>query len=82
MRKEPLAAYSNALFEQTFSRELSKTLSWSVPMENPTAILLAGQPGGRENTIIGIFFQTKPKYFYFDKWGRLSKISSELSCNI
>ena len=57
MRKEPLAAYSDALFEQTFSRELSKVLSWSVPMENPTAILLAGQPGAGKTQLSAYFFR-------------------------
>lgn len=45
MYKEQLAAYTEVLFKQMFSRELSKALSWSSPMNKPTAILLAGQPG-------------------------------------
>lgn len=57
MRKEQLAEYPTALFEQTFSRELSKALSWSSPMEKPTAILLAGQPGAGKTQLSAYFFR-------------------------
>lgn len=57
MCKEQLAAYTDLLFEKTFSRELSKALSWSIPMENPTAILLAGQPGAGKTQLSSYFFR-------------------------
>lgn len=57
MHKEQLAEYKDVIFEQTFSRELSKALSWSAPMENPTAILLAGQPGAGKTQLSAYFFR-------------------------
>ncbi len=57
MCKGQLAAYTDLLFEKTFSREMSKALSWSIPMENPTAILLAGQPGAGKTQLSSYFFR-------------------------
>ena len=57
MYKEQLAAYTEVLFKQMFSRELSKALSWSSPMNKPTAILLAGQPGAGKTQLSAYFFR-------------------------
>ena len=79
MYKEQLAAYTEVLFKQMFSRELSKALSWSSPMNKPTAILLAGQPGAGKTQLSAYFFrQSKNKNHPANdstdqKWSQMSK---------
>ena len=50
-----LTDYLPDYFREALSRELSKALSWTKPTENPSAILLAGQPGAGKTQLSAYF---------------------------